>query len=176
LYLRCLVLPNKKNKGKKMKNKTELVNCNYVKMTKNTIGGKGHKRGKNQTTTTRQIPFRDTNGETDYAYVLDMLGNGRIKVVCYRDGKERIGTIRGNMYKRVWICRDDIVLVGLRDFQDDRCDVMYKYNQDEVRLLCRKNELPDNYVSRAKKEFIHNANEEDGAVFAVEDDIDIEAI
>lgn len=149
-------------------------------MTKNTTGGKGHKRGKKTSTTTRQIPFRDTNGETDYAYVLDMLGNGRIKVACYGDGKERIGTIRGNMYKRVWICRDDIVLIGLRDFQNDKCDVMFKYTPEEVRVLCRKKELPDNYVNVAKREATHNT-EEDGPIFEVEEfstneDIDIDGI
>lgn len=83
-----------------------------------------------------------------------MLGSGRIWVMCYNDGKERIGTIRGSMYKRVWIARDDVVLVGLRDFQDDKCDVIFKYAPEEVCMLCRMGHLPDNHVNLAKKETI----------------------
>jgi len=30
---------------------------------------------------------------------------------------------------------DDIVLVGLRDFQDEKCDILLKYLPEEVRNL-----------------------------------------
>jgi translation initiation factor 1A len=128
-------------------------------MTKNTIGGKGHKRGKNITTNSRVIPFKNASQGTDYAYVLDMLGNGRMRVFCYSDGKERVGIIRGSMYKRVWIAKDDVILVGFRDFQDNKCDVIFKYTQDEVRILCRNGDLSENYTNVAKKEVIVTDND-----------------
>lgn len=45
--------------------------------------------------------------------------------------------------QKVWINHGDIVLVGLRDFQDDKCDVLLKYTTDEARDLKANNELPD---------------------------------
>ena len=38
----------------------------------------------------------------------------------------------------------DIVLVGLRDFQDEKGDIILKYNSDEARDLKNYGELPDN--------------------------------
>lgn len=37
----------------------------------------------------------------------------------------------------------DIILVGLRDYQDDKADVILKYNADEARLLKKQGELPE---------------------------------
>jgi translation initiation factor 1A len=71
-----------------------------------------------------------------------MLGNGRVEAQCF-DGNKRLGTIRGKMRKKVWINQGDIILVGLREFQDDKCDVILKYNADEARNLKAYGELPD---------------------------------
>ncbi|KAL3687508.1 hypothetical protein R1sor_013817 [Riccia sorocarpa] len=38
----------------------------------------------------------------------------------------------------------DIILVGLRDYQDDKADVILKYQPDEARLLKAYGEVPDN--------------------------------
>ena len=37
----------------------------------------------------------------------------------------------------------DIVLLGLRDFQDSKADVIMKYTPDEAKQLQRMGELPD---------------------------------
>ena len=37
----------------------------------------------------------------------------------------------------------DIILVGLRDFQDEKADVIQKYMADEARSLKAYGELPD---------------------------------
>ena len=47
------------------------------------------------------------------------------------------------MKRRVWINNDDIILVGLRDYQDEKADVILKYTADEVRALKEYQELPD---------------------------------
>ena len=72
-----------------------------------------------------------------------MLGNGRIEVSCF-DGIKRMGHIRGKLRKKVWMGQGDIILVSLRDFQDDQCDVVHKYNSDEARTLKNVGELPEN--------------------------------
>lgn len=60
-----------------------------------------------------------------------MLGNGRIEAKCF-DGVTRLAHIRGKMRKKVWIAQGDIILLSLRDFQDDKADVIVKYTPDEV--------------------------------------------
>jgi translation initiation factor 1A len=111
-------------------------------MPKNKIGGSGAKKAasKNGIQSTREIPFREEL--QDYALVENLLGNGRLKLKCLSDNTERLGTIRGNMYKKVWINKDDIVLVSLREYQDDKCDVIFKYNPDEIRALKKYGEIP----------------------------------
>ena len=47
------------------------------------------------------------------------------------------------MRKKVWVNTGDIVLVGLRDFQDEKADVILKYMADEARSLKAYGELPD---------------------------------
>ena len=37
----------------------------------------------------------------------------------------------------------DIILVGLRDYQDQKADVIMKYNSDEARRLKNMGHLPD---------------------------------
>jgi len=46
------------------------------------------------------------------------------------------------MQKKVWINKDDIILISLRNFQDDKADVIHKFNPDEIQELKRKNQLP----------------------------------
>lgn len=58
-----------------------------------------------------------------------MLGDGRLALQCF-DNKARTGLIRGTMRRRVWINTGDIVLVGLREFQPDKADVIHKYSTE----------------------------------------------
>lgn len=70
----------------------------------------------------------------EYARVEKILGNGRLAAECF-DGKKRLCHIRGKMRKKVWINQGDIILLGLRDYQDGKADVIHKYNADEARKL-----------------------------------------
>lgn len=71
-----------------------------------------------------------------------MLGNGRLEAMCF-DGSKRLCHIRGKLRKKVWINQGDIILVGLRDYQDAKADVILKYNPDEARNLKSYGELPE---------------------------------
>lgn len=92
-------------------------------------------------------------------------GNGRLEAQCF-DGTRRLGHIRGKLRKKVWINQGDIILLSLRDYQDEKGDVMYvsnshyaaqppigralttypslKYSADEARSLKAYGELPEN--------------------------------
>ncbi len=71
-----------------------------------------------------------------------MLGNGRLEAQCF-DGEKRLAHIRGKMRKKVWIGQGDIILLSLRDFQDEKADVILKYTADEARSLKQMGELPE---------------------------------
>ena len=44
---------------------------------------------------------------------------------------------------KVWINQGDIILIGLRDYQDSKADVILRYNPDEARNLKSYGELPE---------------------------------
>merc|ERR1712192_381693 len=101
----------------------------WFKMPKNKgKGGKNRRRGKNEMEgQKRELVFKEDGQE--YAQAIKMLGNGRLEAICF-DGVTRLCHIRGKLRKRVWINQSDIVLIGLRDFQDAKADVILKYSAD----------------------------------------------
>lgn len=104
-------------------------------------GGKNRRRGKNENENEkRELVFKEEGQE--YAQVTRMLGNGRLEALCF-DGSKRLCHIRGKLRKKVWINNSDIVLVGLRDYQDKKADVILKYTPDEARNLKAYGELPE---------------------------------
>lgn len=80
-----------------------------------------------------------TDGQV-VGYVTKVLGNARLEIKC-GDGVERQARIRGAMRKKVWVAKGDLILVGLREFQDEKCDVIHKYNSNDVRKLRSYGEL-----------------------------------
>jgi len=103
-------------------------------------GGKNRRRGKNENEEKRELKFKEEGQE--YAQVLRMLGNGRLEAFCF-DGVKRLCHIRGKLRKKVWVNQGDIILVGLRDYQDAKADVILRYNAEEARNLKAYGELPE---------------------------------
>ncbi|RYP61235.1 hypothetical protein DL771_010195 [Monosporascus sp. 5C6A] len=105
-------------------------------------GGKNRRRGKNEADNEkRELTFKEEGQE--YAQVVKMLGNGRLEAMCF-DGEKRLAHIRGKLRKKVWINQGDIILLSLRDYQDEKGDVILKYTADEARSLKAYGELPEN--------------------------------
>ena len=92
-------------------------------------GGKHKRKGKKSSGGPTQIVKRDADQE--YGWVLKILGDCRMQCLC-SDEKIRICHIRGSMRKRVWINVEDVVLLSIRDFQDDKADIIHKYNQQHA--------------------------------------------
>ncbi|GJC82757.1 eukaryotic translation initiation factor 1A [Colletotrichum liriopes] len=85
-------------------------------------GGKNRRRGKNESDhEKRELTFKEDGQE--YAQVVKMLGNGRLEAQCF-DGVKRLANIRGKLRKKVWINQGDIILLSLREYQDDKGDVI----------------------------------------------------
>lgn len=59
---------------------------------------------------------------------------------------ERLGIIRGSMKSREWIATKDLVLLALRDFQDSKADIVYRYNEAEIQRLVRFGEVEVQFV------------------------------
>mmetsp|Transcript_11501 Transcript_11501/g.17032 ORF Transcript_11501/g.17032 Transcript_11501/m.17032 type:complete len:150 (+) Transcript_11501:435-884(+) len=110
-------------------------------------GGKTRKRGKNKSDfgSSKREVVKAEEGQA-YAKVLKMLGAGMLEAYCFKtggekEGKKRICRIRGAMRKKVWINLHDFILVGLRDYQDDKADVIHKFSDDDVRQLKKDEEF-----------------------------------
>lgn len=84
-----------------------------------------------------------------------MLGNGRLEALCF-DGEKRLAHIRGKLRKKVWINQGDIILLSLRDYQDEKGDVILKYNADEARSLKAYGELPETAKINETDTYVHH--------------------
>lgn len=67
-----------------------------------------------------------------------------------------------NFFKlQVWVNQGDIILVGLRDFQDSKADVILKYTPDEARNLKTYGEFPDSVRINDTVTFVEDGFDED---------------
>lgn len=110
----------------------------------NAKGGKKFKKGKKQTFHQKALIYKDPKEDQEYGKVIRAMGNGRFEIQCF-DGKVRMGIIAGNMRKRVWVNKDDIILFSKWEFttEDDKCSIIHKYDIDEARRLQKEGEFPD---------------------------------
>ncbi|MFY1644526.1 translation initiation factor eIF-1A [Methanoculleus bourgensis] len=69
-----------------------------------------------------------------------MLGANHIRVRC-EDGVTRTGRIKGKIKKRLWIREGDLLIVVPWSFQDEKCDIVYRYVRAQVDWLKRRNLL-----------------------------------
>jgi len=113
-----------------------------------------------------------------YAYVIKLLGNCRVLVLC-DNGNEAIGVIRGSMRrfnKRVLIETGDIIVVSKREYQDNKVDIVHKYNAEQCKILINNKELSYtliNTYNKVSSGTINNTNDinDDSIIF---EDVSVE--
>ena len=128
-------------------------------MPKNTgKGGNKRKKGKKPVQEDRELPF--ANESEEYAQITKILGDGRFQCKC-SDGIERIAHVRGKMRKRVWLANGDIILVSLREFEPEKCDVVEKYKDKELTKLKSNGEIPDSFILPSSNDEKENIDEGD---------------
>jgi translation initiation factor 1A len=110
-------------------------------------GGKKKRRGKNLNLTSRQMEY--ITEDQNYGQITKVLGSGRFMTKCYTQTKngnfdmiEIVCKVRGKMRKRVYVNNGDIVIVAMRDFQDNKGDIVHKYTYDEANSLKKQQLLP----------------------------------
>merc|ERR1719442_187723 len=99
--------------------------------------------------------------------------------MCF-DGVKRLCHIRGKLRKKVWINQSDIILIGLRDYQDAKADVILKYTADEARNLQSYGEFPESVKINETVDFVggddNNDIEFDDVKSSDEEDIGVDGI
>ena len=118
----------------------------------------------------------------EYGMITKIQGNSRMLVDCLSkiniDGKEeriiknRMATIRGKLKKRAWMDVGDIVIVSLRDFKDERGDIIHKYSSQQSNYLRKIKEIPNDFGRKDdnKQEKLTRISENDA--FDFEDNSD----
>jgi translation initiation factor 1A len=96
------------------------------------------RRGEDAGAERRELLFAET--DQTYGTVTAILGSGRFTVMCH-DGRDRLGILRGKLHRRQWVRVDSTVLLGLRDFEPTKADIIHVYQHTEVRLLQQYGEL-----------------------------------
>jgi translation initiation factor 1A len=77
-----------------------------------------------------------------FAVVTNMLGANRVTVRC-GDGVERTARIPGRMRKRIWIREDDVVLIEPWDWQDEKADIVWRYEKAEADQLRQEGHIQE---------------------------------
>lgn len=114
-------------------------------MAKKNSNNKSGKNSKNKLVTKakRALIFKEDMEE--YAQVTKMLGDLRV-IVLLPNKTEVKSTIPGSFKKkRCFINIGDIVLVSKRTFED-KFDICYRYNDDEVKKLAQYFEIPNFFL------------------------------
>ena len=120
------------------------------------MGGNKRKKGKKLVQEDRELRYKEESEE--YAQIIKILGDGRFQCKC-ADGVERIAHVRGKMRKRTWLANGDIILVSLREFEPEKCDVVEKYKEKEIAKLKKSGEIPESMVLPSSSEA---ENKDDG--------------
>ncbi len=129
---------------------------------------KSNKKGKNKPSEKAKRILELKQDLEEYAKIDKMLGNGRVYVI-YVDGSVILAHIRGSL-RRCKMTVGDIVLVSIRDFQQDKCDIIHKYEKEEVKKLFNLGEIPLNFLDESREQ----ENEDDIIFEETEADTDIE--
>lgn len=109
-------------------------------MPRNSKGGKKFKRTKKFTSNQKNRELVLKQSDQKYGFLTENMGDLRFKVLC-DDGKVRTGHVPGKFRNRYFFRKEDYVLVSIRSFQPSMCDLLYKYNAQEVLKLREKNLL-----------------------------------
>jgi len=121
----------------------------------NKKGGKKFKKGKKESSFDRKLILKDPKENQEYAKIKKVNGSGRYQLFCF-DGSERLGIAAGNIRKKTRLILNDIILVSLWEFQDSKCSIIHKYEDDEIQKLKSQNEFPKNINLEEDNPFSEN--------------------
>ncbi len=108
--------------------------------------GKSKSKGKGSSVPKEQRVLMLKDDDHNYGTVMKKLGGGRFAIRLNLRSTEIIGRLCGKFKhgankKRNWVDVGTVVLVGLREFQDNVVDIVHIYEAGEVRQLRKMGEL-----------------------------------
>lgn len=101
---------------------------------------------------------------TVYGQAVRILGDCNFTVLCF-DGRERMCHLRKAARKGEKVGLDTIVLVGLRDYQDDKADIVHVYTKEQTSQLRNMKAIPSKISSNDDTAKDMDAQEETGFDF-----------
>jgi translation initiation factor 1A len=126
----------------------------------NQTGGKSHKKFKKSQPVQPKQDLLLAKPDQIYALVKNKQGGTRLSVLC-SDNKMRSAIIKGNMYKKVWINQQDVLLCDLFDDQPETCYVLHKYSLNEARQLKKLKEIPFEEIGETNDHIIDKKVKQD---------------
>lgn len=150
-------------------------------MPKNTKGGKKHKQLKNNSSKhgVNNILLKDNSGYQYYALVEKYYGHNAdvkfIKQISKTTGdiitsndnidisniEEQLHSckaiIRGSIAKKCRLKPGDVVLVSIRDYDNKKVDLLYKYSDEEYKYMFHNKFVEDNFATLVNN-FVNASN------------------
>jgi len=117
----------------------------------------------------KDLNYTIDNDFEEYAYVIKLLGNCRASVIS-NSGVKSIGIIRGTLRKfnkRIMIENGDIVVISKRDYQENKVDIVHKFNLDQCKFLVTNKNISNILIT-------YYNNKKDDIVIEDIDDINYE--
>lgn len=130
------------------------------------VSNKKAKRGSRKSHRINEVYYAEGD-EQKYGKITKCLGDSRFTIKLL-DGSntELIGLMKGSLKRRMWVRLDDIVLITLRDFEQDKCDIIGKYN-DKQKLELMENNIITNVID-------NNDIENEDNIFGYNDEIPLD--
>ncbi|MEM4081947.1 MAG: translation initiation factor aIF-1A [Pyrobaculum sp.] len=69
--------------------------------------------------------------------IIEMLGDGRFKVVC-ADGQVRVARLPGRLRRKLWLKSGDYVIVAVWEFDKEKGDIVHRYEKKDIEELKRR--------------------------------------
>ncbi|MBS1263222.1 MAG: Translation initiation factor 1A [Methanonatronarchaeales archaeon] len=82
------------------------------------------------------------HGDEMFGIVTRHDGGNHVRVLC-EDGKNRMGRIPGRMKYRVWIEKDDLVLVEPWEWNEDKANIEWRYRGRDADQLRREGHIEE---------------------------------
>ena len=90
----------------------------------------------------QEIRVKLPRGKQVFGVIEQRLGGSRMRVKCL-DGKIRICRIPGRLKRKLWIREGDLLLIEPWEFDNDKGDVIFKYQPNQVDWLKKKGHLKE---------------------------------
>ena len=84
-----------------------------------------------------EIRIKVPKGREVIGIIEQRLGGSRMRVRCL-DGKTRICRIPGRLKRKLWIREGDVLLVEPWEYDNDKGDIIFKYQPNHVTWLKNK--------------------------------------